>query len=161
MVKYGYAETKEPAISEFINILHFRAKFVRPEEAIEGILGSSGIPVPAHPSCGSGDQIILGEEMDHRLRRLIRYGLMGVEAYYSGFMEKLSGEILSFAEKYDLYVTAGSDYNGTNKPVELGDTGLYSAAQAPDGMRRFLDDLRTRGRIAAPPEAPAHTADPQ
>ena len=34
MVKYHYAETKEIAIREFINQVHFRGEYVRPEEAI-------------------------------------------------------------------------------------------------------------------------------
>ena len=78
----------------------------------------------AHPSYGSGDQLILGEEMVRRLKTLIGYGLQGVEAYYSGFSPKLVGEMLSLANRYDLYVTAGSDYHGKNKLILLGDTGV-------------------------------------
>lgn len=145
MVRYGYARSKEEAIKDYINQLRFRGKYVRPEEAIRGILDSGGVPVLAHPSYGSGDDIILGEEMDRRLRRLISFGLEGVEAYYSGFTEKLRGEILSLAEKYGLYVTAGSDYHGSNKMVELGDTGLSDAAQGPEGLRRFLERINLQG----------------
>ena len=141
MVKYGYAETKEQAINEYINQLHFRGKYVRPEEAIGGILSAGGIPILAHPSYGSGDQIIIGEEMDGRLRRLMEYGLRGVEAFYSGFSDKLRREMLSFAERYSLYVTAGSDYHGTNKLVMMGDTGCPDASEGPEGLRRFLDDV--------------------
>lgn len=94
----------------------------------------------AHPTYGSGDQLILGEDMDRRLRRLMNFGLMGVEAFYSGFTEKIRGELLGFAERYGLYVTAGSDYHGTNKLIELGDTGLQSDTEWPFGLRRFLTD---------------------
>lgn len=142
MVKHGYAETKEQAIREYINKKHFLTEYVRPEEAIEGILLSGGIPVLAHPSYGDGDQLITGDDMDRRLRRLIGYGLRGVEAFYSGFTDRLRGEILGFAEKYGLYITAGSDYHGTNKRVVLGDTGLQTTAEWPDGLVRFLDDIR-------------------
>ena len=138
MVKYGFARTKDQAIREFIDQIHFRNEFVRPEEAIEGILGSGGIPVLAHPAYGSGDQLILGEEMDRRLRRLTGFGLQGVEAYYSGFTAKLSGEMLDFADRYGLYVTAGNDYHGRNKPISLGDTGLGEPFDWPDGLKRFL-----------------------
>ena len=144
MVRYGYASTKEEAINKFINQIHFHSEYVRPEEAIEGILGAGGIPVLAHPSYGSGDQLILGEEMDARLRRLTEMGLQGVEAYYSGFTSKLREEMLAFAGKYDLFVTAGSDYHGTNKLVVLGDTGCENAAEGPEGMRRFLDAILPR-----------------
>ena len=144
MVKCGYASTKEEAIKNFIDRLHFRNTYIRPEEAIRGILGSGGIPVLAHPSYGSGDQLILGDEMDRRIRHLMEYGLQGLEGFYSGFTPKLNREILSFARRYDLYVTAGSDYHGRNKLVELGDTGLLDDTDRPEGMRRFLADAADR-----------------
>ncbi len=140
MVKYGYAETKEKAITEFINQIHFRNEYVRPEAAIRGILKSGGIPVLAHPTYGNGGQLILGDDMDRRIRRLMEFGLQGLEAYYSGFSEKIRNELLSFAEHYDLYVTAGSDYHGSNKMVMLGDTGLEEGQAYPEGLKRFLQD---------------------
>lgn len=142
MVKYGYAETREKAIREYIDKLRFRCDYVRPQEAIEGILGSGGIPVLAHPVYGSGDQMILGDEMDARLRRMMDFGLQGVEAYYSGFTSKLRDQMLSFASRYGLYVTAGSDYHGSNKLISLGDTGLADGDERPEGLRRFLADVR-------------------
>ena len=141
MVKYGYAQTKEQGIKEYINKVRFKSQYVRPEEAIRGILGAGGVPVLAHPSYGNGDQLILGDDMDHRVRRLMDFGLRGLEAFYSGFSEKLRREILGFAERYDLYVTAGSDYHGRNKLIELGDTGMTEDTPIPDGMRRFLEDV--------------------
>ena len=138
MVKHGYAATKEIAIREYINRIHFRSEYVRPEEAIAGILGAGGIPVLAHPFFGSGDQLIVGAEMEDRLKRLIGYGLRGVEAFYSGFSAKLTGEMLALAERYDLYVTAGSDYHGANKLIALGDTGMEAHAPIVPGMKRFL-----------------------
>ncbi len=138
MVKNGYAKTKEQAIKEFLNRQRFRTEYVRPEEAIRGILGSGGIPVLAHPCFGDGDQLIVGQEMEERLLRLMDFGLQGVEAYYSGFSPKLRSGILTLAERYGLYVTAGSDYHGTNKLIELGDTGFDSNGPMPEGMIRFL-----------------------
>ena len=144
MVRLGYVKTKEEAIRDFIDKAHFRNEYVRPEEAIRGILGAGGIPVLAHPSYGSGDQIIVGEAMDQRLLKLIGFGLQGVEAFYSGFTKKLEREMIRFAEKYDLFVTAGSDYHGTNKLIKLGDTNLEDAAEAPEGLLRFLEEAEKR-----------------
>lgn len=141
MVKYGYASDRRQAIREYIDGLRFKLEYVRPEEAIESIIGAGGIPVLAHPSYGSGDQIIVGDEMDERLKRLMDFGLKGVEAFYSGFSERLTGELLAFAKKYDLYVTAGSDYHGRNKLVVLGDTGCYDESDAPEGLVKFLDAI--------------------
>lgn len=139
MVKLGYAPTKEVAIKEYINKLRYGTQYVTPEEAIKGILASGGIPVLAHPSYADGEDFIVGDDMDRRLNKLKGFGLMGVEAFYSGFTTKLTEELLGFAEKYDFYVTAGSDYHGTNKLVVLGDTGCEDASQGPEALKRFLD----------------------
>ena len=138
MVKYGYTESIKDAFDRFLNKASIPNVYIRPEQAIEAILQSGGTPVLAHPSYGSGDELIIGEEMDERLRRLIGFGLQGVEAYYSGFTPKLQEEILGFAEKYGLYVTAGSDYHGTNKLVVLGNNNLEDVSEGPEGLRRFL-----------------------
>ena len=140
MVKHGYAESKEVAIRDYIDKLHLGTKYVRPEQAIQGILNAGGIPVLAHPSYGSGDQMILGKDMENRVVRLMEFGLQGLEAFYSGFTLKLQTENLLLAEKYGLYITAGSDYHGANKLVELGDIGIDGIPIPPRGMKRFLRD---------------------
>ena len=141
MVKYGYAPSKEIAIDSYINGYRAGSAYIRPEEAITAILGAGGIPVLAHPSYGRGDELILGDDMDKRLRRLMEFGLKGVEAFYSGFSAKIQNEMLAFAERYGLFVTAGSDYHGENKLVALGDTNLDSVAEFPAGLQRFLADV--------------------
>lgn len=141
MVKYGYAESKESAIKDYLDKMRVKTEYIGPEEAIRSIIEGGGIPVLAHPFFGSGDELILGEEMDERIRRLIGFGIKGIEAFYSGFTLKLRSTALSLAEKYGLYVTAGSDYHGSNKLVILGDTGFDPADGIPAGMKRFLKDL--------------------
>ena len=51
--------------------------------------------------------------------------------------------MLSLARKYDLYVTAGSDYHGARKTVSLGQTGLEEEQEYPDGLKRFLNVFKT------------------
>ena len=138
MVKYGYAATKEEAISRFIDKKRFKSEYLSPVDAISGIIASGGIPVLAHPFYGSGDELIVGEEMDTRLARLTEYGVKGLEAFYSGFSDKLQSAALSLADRYDLLVTAGSDYHGENKLVGLGDTGLFAGSETPERLKRFL-----------------------
>jgi hypothetical protein len=142
MVKYGYAKSKEDAIRNYIDRLRFGSEYVRPEEAIAGILGGGGIPILAHPFFGDGDQLIVGEAMEARLVRLMDFGLQGVEAFYSGFSPKLIIEMLGYADRYDLCVTAGSDYHGKNKLIELGDTGLVTDGDAVRGLDKFLAAVR-------------------
>ena len=140
MAKYGYAPTKDIAMKEYLNKLRVRMGYIRPEEAIAAILASGGIPVLAHPSYGNGDQLILGEDMDRRLRSLKEFGIRGVEAFYSGFTARLTRDMLDFADRYDLLVTAGSDYHGRNKLVKLGETGLEPGMEYPERLCRFLEE---------------------
>ena len=143
MVSRGYAPDKNEAIHRYINQKHFPDIYLHPEDAVRAIEDSGGIPVLAHPSYGSGDELIVGREMRERLQRLIAKGLRGVEAYYSGFTPELQAEMLAFAAEFDLYVTAGSDYHGKNKLIELGDNNLSSTEDAAEGLHRFLEDVRT------------------
>ena len=142
MIKYGYAQTLEQAIKNYIDKIHFKSDYVRPEEAICGIRDAGGIPVLAHPFFGSGDGLIIGKEMEERLGRLIEFGIQGVEAFYSGFSPKQINEMVSMANRYNLYVTAGSDYHGKNKLIELGDTGMDINDSVPVRLKRFIDVLK-------------------
>ena len=142
MVKYGYAPTREQAIREYIDRVKTSAEYIRPEEAIEGILRGGGIPVLAHPPFGSGKEMIRGAELERRLRRLTDFGLRGLEGFYSGYTPQICAEMLSLADKYGLYVTAGSDYHGKNKQVVLGDTHFDPTQKIPQGLMRFLEDVR-------------------
>ena len=139
MVRYGYAHSKEEAIERVLNHLHVPKEYVRPEEAIAGILGSGGVPVLAHPFYGSGDELILGAEMEERLTRLVGFGLKGIEAFYSGFSDKMRLQALALADRFDLLVTAGSDYHGGNKMVALADTGLPE--EIPERLQAFLETV--------------------
>ncbi len=169
MARYGFARTKDEAIRAYINRVHVASEYLRPEAAIEGILQGGGVPVLAHPLFGSGSELIRGAEMEQRLLRLMDYGLQGMEAFYSGFSPEERQEVLDLADQYDLYVTAGSDYHGTNKKVRLGDTGLGDIGFAdtrlsctglgevgqvergeweyPRGLLRFLERVQVREKL--------------
>ena len=139
MIRYGYASSIPEAMKEYLNKKKFPNAYIRPQTAIETILNSGGVPVLAHPSYGDGAQLIVGAEMRARIKRLLGYGLQGLEGYYSGFSPKLIREILGFAEEFDLYVTAGSDYHGKNKLVVLGDTNLPAPEERAKGFWDFLE----------------------
>lgn len=143
MVLHGYAQTRKQAFCDFLNRLRVPDDYTLPQDAIRGILGASGVPVLAHPCFGDGDQLILGDELKERVRRLTAYGLAGLEAYYSGFTETLRSQVLALAEEFDLYVTAGSDYHGSNKLILPADTGLRPGDPLPERLERFLNDRLT------------------
>ncbi len=141
MVKHGYAKNKEQAIDEYIDQKHFGSSYIKPQEAIQSILESGGIPVLAHPWYGSGNELIIGEDMNERLEYLMGFGIQGVEAFYSGFAPRLQRNMLNLAERYDLFVTAGSDYHGSNKLIEIGENHLDEAEEWPDGLIRFIETV--------------------
>ena len=138
MVKYGYAESKELAFQNTLNRLPVLVSYIRPEQAIEAILAGGGVPVLAHPSYGDGDQLIMGNDLDNRVRRLVDFGLRGLEAFYSGFTPQITNEVLDLADRYDLYVTAGSDYHGSNKMIVLGDVGMLGPETRSARLDAFL-----------------------
>ena len=141
MVMLGYAESKEEAIRKWIDRAapseHFH---LLPQTAIQSILDSGGIPVLAHPCFGSGNELVLDDALERRVRHLLDLGLRGLECFYSRFSAAQRAQTLGLAECFQLYVTAGSDYHGRNKPVELGDTGLTDGFPCPTGLLRFLRD---------------------
>lgn len=140
MVEYGYAESINDAIENYINRKKFKSSYLGPGEVIEAILAGGGIPVLAHPVFGSGNQDIRGEDLEKRVNALMDMGLKGLEGYYSKYDEGMNKEVLDLARKYRLYVTAGSDYHGLIKNVPLGKTG-FDYNDIPDGMRRFFYDI--------------------
>ena len=139
MIQYGYANDITQAMKDYLNKKKFRSGNIRPEQAVRAVLDAGGIPVLAHPSYGDGSQVIVGDMMDQRLKKLIGFGLQGVECYYSGFTEKLINEMLGFADQYDLYVTAGSDYHGETKLVRLKETNLDSVSDGSPRLIKFIN----------------------
>lgn len=144
MLAHGYVGSRDQAFIEYLNKKKFPNMFISPEDAIRGIQDSGGIPVLAHPVYGSGDDLIMGEDMEKRLRHLMDMGLAGVEGYYSTYTRKMHREILDFADRFGLYVTAGSDYHGKNKLIELGENGLDEDPEGMKRLERFLNDVTIR-----------------
>ena len=139
MIRYGYAASIQGAMKDYLNKKKFPNAYIRPEVAIQTILKSKGVPVLAHPIYGDGSQMILGDELKDRIERLIDFGLEGLEGYYSGFTPKMISLVTQHAKNYQLYVTAGSDYHGNNKLVQLLDTNLEKTSSGCPELFRFLD----------------------
>lgn len=148
MVRYGYASTKNDAILNYIKKCKKKDVFICPEEAIKAILKSNGIPVLSHPFFGSGEEFLHLREVEKRIKRLSKMGLKGVEVFYSGFTETMKNDLMDLADKYRLYVTAGSDYHGSNKLDRLGDTDLGSYPEYPKRLQKFLKKVRVSNSVS-------------
>ncbi len=90
---------------------------ITPKKAVEFLRQYHGIPILAHPF-----QYQLGDEgLETLVQELKDAGLMGIEAYYSKHTPEMTAQIQALGAKYDLLLSGGSDFHGTNKPgLEMG-----------------------------------------
>ena len=120
MLEKGYVESYQEAFDKYLakgKPLYMDKQRLEPKEAIRLILAAGGIPVMAHPY----QTKLEGEALEALIAELKSYGLMGIEAYYSRHSKEQVKEYLGYAKKYDLLITAGSDFHGANKAdIELG-----------------------------------------
>ena len=112
---------------------------VTPGQAVRLILKAGGIPILAHP--------ILYRMSDARLRKLVEEikesGLIGIEAIYSTYAASEERDIRRIAADYNLCISGGSDFHGTNKPgLDLG-TG-YGHLFVPEEVLNRIKEQRNR-----------------
>lgn len=148
----GYCRTKDEAFDNFLNKIPEKNRYLRPEDAIEGIMNAGGRAILAHPFYGASAEWICGQKLEDRVKRLKDLGLSGLECFHSDLTYENTKEVLSLAEKYDLLITAGSDYHGDNKDITLGTiskeetpyTDAFSKGdmnELPERIVRFLESI--------------------
>lgn len=120
IVKRGLADSVGDAIDKYFNGDDFPDDRIDAREAIEAIASAGGISVYAHPLGGEREEHLSSEELLPRAEALVSLGLMGLECYYSRYSREEINLLLSLSESFGLLVSAGSDYHGRNKTVELG-----------------------------------------
>lgn len=137
LLSHGYIQSMKEAFDRYVGDhcpCFVPREKVTPSQAVELILGAGGVPVLAHP--------ILYHMSDDRLDTLVaelkKIGLVGIEAIYSTYNTAEERQIRGLASKYDLKISGGSDFHGTNKPkIDLG-TG-WGKLYVPDEV---LENLR-------------------
>jgi predicted metal-dependent phosphoesterase TrpH len=120
MVKKGYVKNTQEAFERYLKrgaSVYIDKKRLPYTEAIELITQAGGIVVLAHPY-----QTQLEEQELEKLVKLLKdAGLAGIEVFYPHHTKKMIEEYKRLAKKYDLIITAGSDFHGENKiGIELG-----------------------------------------
>lgn len=92
-------------------------KYLTPKKGIDLIKKAGGIPVLAHPLLYK----MSVSELHGLLTELKGYGLRGIEAMYSRNRGNDEAFVRKLASEYDLFITGGTDFHGTNKPdLEIG-----------------------------------------
>jgi predicted metal-dependent phosphoesterase TrpH len=118
LLKNGYVATIQEAFDKYLAAADFD-KIERPkptaEEGIALIRNASGIPVLAHPALLKLDSYA-EEEL---IKRLIGFGLKGIECFYSLHSPEQTEYYSSLAKKYDLFITGGSDFHGEKIKPEI------------------------------------------
>jgi predicted metal-dependent phosphoesterase TrpH len=102
-----------------------------PVEATRLIVRAGGLPALAHPSGLENLPALLDE--------LTAAGLVGLEAYYTGYLPEETQSLLLLAQKYGLVATGGSDFHGGSilPHADLGAVFVPMAAVAALQARRW------------------------
>ena len=120
LVKRGLAKNNLEAMSKYLDDCKTgNTRFTIPE-AINAITASGGIPIWAHPLGGEGETHITKEEFLRQLKKMIKFGIKGLECYYSRYNKKEIDLLINTAKENNLLISAGSDYHGKNKTVQIG-----------------------------------------
>lgn len=116
----GYVKSRQEAFAKYLGD-HTRyfvpREKVTPAQAVALILEVGGIPILAHPPLYHMGR----DRLDDLVSSLKNVGLMGIEALYSTYTNQDERDMMRLADKYDLLLSGGSDFHGTNKPnLDLG-----------------------------------------
>lgn len=120
MLDKGYVKSISEAFDRYLGddtkyFVH-REK-VTPEDVIRITLEAGGIPVLAHPALYKLGRVQL-EELVCRLKSA---GLMGIECIYSTYTPSDERQMKELAKKYNLLLSGGTDFHGTNKKgIDIG-----------------------------------------
>ena len=116
LVKNGYAGSMIDAFRKYLGKGcpgYVPKKKLPLGEAVGLIHNAAGITILAHP-------VSLGIERYDRLAEkileLTKFGLDGIEVYYSSHDRNMTDFLLEFARKHQLLISGGSDFHGATKP---------------------------------------------
>lgn len=114
MLKKGYTKSLREAFDRWIGDngkYYIPRERITPEDGIALIRSAGGIPILAHP--------VLYGFSHQKLVLLVSHlkdsGLVGIEAVYTTYDPSDEREIRQIASEYDLLLSGGSDFHGTNK----------------------------------------------
>lgn len=139
LVRKGYCATTEEAFRRYLG--EEAPSFVErdsPEigEAIRVVAEGGGLSVIAHPGRLGIREHAREEEF---IGRLAATGMRGIEVWHSDHRPPDSERYLSYAKKFDLIPTGGTDFHGGNKPGLLLGVGRDGTMNIP---RSVLDHMR-------------------
>lgn len=121
MIANNLFETYEEAKEKYFNTnSKYRISLSRipVDEAIDLIKLAGGVPVLAHPFNSKFSNSF--KQIEKEIEILVGLGIEGIEAYYSKNDITQTKFALHLAKKYNLFITAGSDYHAVKGKNKLG-----------------------------------------
>ncbi|MGA1845709.1 PHP domain-containing protein [Deferribacter abyssi] len=122
LIDQGIVSSTQEAFDKYLGKgkpLYIAKKRYSAIEGIDMIKKAGGISIIAHPITLD----LENEQFDKFTKELIEYGLGGIEVFCSLHTKNDSKFYLEIAKKYNLFISAGSDFHGLNKTdVDLGIT---------------------------------------
>ena len=122
LVNEGYFTDVDDACKNFLNPMKYKG--VDRLDAIKVLTNMTKIGakmVWAHSLHGLNEKPITHEDVEKVVSELKPYGLAGLECFYSLYNKNEIKGLIDIAQRQGLFVTAGSDYHGKNKTVELAE----------------------------------------
>lgn len=120
LLDHGYVKTMPDAFNRYIGDqapCFVPREQVTPDQAVDLIHRYGGLAVLAHPILYK----LSDEALDELVRMLKEHDLDGIEAIYSTYRWMDESNVKCLARKYELCITGGSDFHGSNKPdIDLG-----------------------------------------
>ncbi len=120
LVDEGICKTKNEAFDKYLGDgkkYYIPRSKIRPEDAITYIHQAGGVAVLAHPY----EYKLSKAQLVTMIEELKNAGLDGIECYHSNNYVGQSLVLKELAHRYDLAITGGSDFHGSNKPdISLG-----------------------------------------
>lgn len=120
LMEQGYVNSVKDGIFKFLSKsskYYVKRTLISPADAVKIIKAAGGCAVLAHPLLYG----LKNDELNVLIKELLNYGLDGIEAIYSTNSTEDEIYVKSLAKKYNLKISGGSDYHGTNKPdISIG-----------------------------------------
>lgn len=120
LVKRGLADNNVAAMKKYLDSCKSGDTRFEGKEAIDTIISAGGIPVWAHPLGGEGEKHLSAKEFLPKLETMLKFGIQGLECYYSRYNMEEINFLVECANKNELLISGGSDYHGTNKDIPAG-----------------------------------------
>ncbi|MFI3230649.1 MAG: PHP domain-containing protein [bacterium] len=140
MIKKGYSTSNKDAFDVYLGVgrpAYIGKDLPNVKTVIDLIKNAGGYSVLAHPMVYK----LSNEDTERLVKTLKELNVNGIECYYSSHTPEQRDFLLSLAKKYNLAITAGSDYHGSQRfevlgHMNLGETINYSLL---DEFRAFVN----------------------